>query len=251
MNTILSDREYDAVYSNICDTQAQWVDEAARIAQDEVISRLCRREAFLDIGPGPGLLTRMIADKFSTTTIVEPNPAFRERNANSGFSVIPQSWQQAELSRRYDMIQCSYVLYHVPITEWGGFIDKMIDSLEPEGMALIVMGAPRGHHFSFRKTFNSDCVHSGFVIDYLKSRGSSFRVIEHTDHYTTETCEEMNRLCHFSIYESCFTQDEYDALSPDELSRIDAEILDFANEQKTPAGTYFWTYEADFIVVES
>jgi SAM-dependent methyltransferase len=249
MSTILSDADYASIYSDISNTYPDWIRNALAIIDREIIAKLARKQAFLDIGPGPGLMTREISSAFATTSIVEPNPEFRKRNAAYNYQVIAELFQDASLSEDFDFILCSYVLYHVEHKDWRPFIEKLIRSVGPGGRAFIVMGAPRGYHYAFRTSFNPACVHSGYAIDILTALGVRHQVVQQTDSYSTDTLDEMNPLCRFSIYESCFSESEYSGLSAEDKARIDQEIRAFAQEQKRPDGQYVFTYEADFIIV--
>jgi hypothetical protein len=249
MSTILSDREYDSTYTDISQAFPECLDRAIDIVNREVLQQLPSREEFLEIGPGPGIITRAIAPSFGRTSIVEPNTDFRKRNVGQSYVVFPETFQTVELPCRYDFILCSYVLYHVVPAEWPSFVEKMVQSLAPDGLGMIVMGAPRGYHYDFRTTINPDCVHSGMAIDALRELGVAFHVVPHTDSYHTLTLDHMSTLCRFSIVESCFTSEEFDRLTPEQNAAMDRALLEFSKDQKGDGPGYTMTYEADFIVV--
>lgn len=249
MSTILSDKEYDTIYTDISNCFPETLDAALSIIHAQAIEPLTTREHLLEIGPGPGIMTRTLARSFAHTSIVEPNPDFRLRNQNEGYTVYTDLFQEVELPHQYDMVLCSYVLYHVDRDLWPVFIEKMTQTLRPGGIGMIVMGASRGYHYDFRTTFHPECVHGGMAIDILREQGTPFQVVEHIDSYTTSTLEHMEQLCHFSIVESCFSPEEFEAMNPQEKEAMEQKLRRFAAEQQRDENSYTLTYEVDFISI--
>ncbi len=71
---------------------------------------------------------------------------------NTEFIGLP--FQKTDLSRKYDLVLCSHMLYHVEVREWPSFIKKLRGLLNPGGLLMINMMAQRGKHHEFCIQFN-------------------------------------------------------------------------------------------------
>jgi SAM-dependent methyltransferase len=118
---------------------------------ENVIKRLPKREAYLDIGAGHGNLTRPFSPHFEHTVIVEPNPVlFEELLAwakDNGVSMSGQNsaWTpDVKVDGTFDFAVSSHVLYYVDPAERQDFVKRMFDLLRPGGKLVLITVADRG-----------------------------------------------------------------------------------------------------------
>jgi SAM-dependent methyltransferase len=126
-----------------------------------LVARLPRREAFLDIGAGNGVLTLPLAREFHRATAVEPDPfqaADLKRRAPD-LRVFQNTWQDVDLgSGLFDFILCSHALYYLPEVEWMRQVDRMYEHLRPGGQAALILQSPLGDKAGFFSAFTGSDV---------------------------------------------------------------------------------------------
>ena len=78
---------------------------------------LVNKNSFLDIGAGPGNITRQVSSFFNDTFVIEPNSKFRKFYSNEKYLVSPIPFQDFFPKKRFDFCLASHVLYHFSIDE--------------------------------------------------------------------------------------------------------------------------------------
>lgn len=225
---ILTDEEYKIALHALLNTS-----DYELFSEKTILSKITHQNSFLDIGPGPGSLTKKIMPYFSETTIIEPNQVYFDDF--TGVKKFRGTLDEFTTECKYDFILCSHMLYHIPPTEWENTIAKMVSLLNPGGKLAIVMEYPDSDLNSFREEFNPT---------YLPSLIEETKNFPVTDTYisshanTTQTESEMVTLLRFLILEDCFTYDEYQQLTPHEKEVIKTKL-----EQKAKAS---WTLDGQY-----
>lgn len=139
----------------IDDTFSQRIDELLYSKTDEkaiaskLLSKIFSGRKFahaLDVGAGPGEITKPLADISEKLTIIELLPEYREVLAGKfpKAKIITDSIDNVALKQEYDLIMFSQVLFYFPHEEWFGLVKKLHDALLPNGELVIVMLADSG-----------------------------------------------------------------------------------------------------------
>ena len=97
------------------------------LLNDKIIPQLKERKNYLDIGAGPGHITKNIFHNFNETDILEPNDEYEHLYREIKYNrLIKSKFLDYDTKVNYDFILCSHVLYHVPHDDWKQFINKML-----------------------------------------------------------------------------------------------------------------------------
>lgn len=95
----------------------------------------------LDVGPGPGLITQPLYDRCQSLTLVELLPIYEKMlckkfpNAN----VLIESISDFSPKNKFDIILCSHVLYYFDKQSIDSVLTKLITSLNPEGILILIL----------------------------------------------------------------------------------------------------------------
>ena len=139
----------------IDETFSQRIDELLYSKTDEkVIASELLRKIFsgrkfthaLDVGAGPGEITKPLADISENLTIVELLPEYRKILAGKfpKAKIITNSIDNVPLKQEYDLILFSQVLMYFPHEEWFGLVEKLHNALLPNGELIIILLADSG-----------------------------------------------------------------------------------------------------------
>jgi len=114
--------------------------EKEKIAEAIIrISLNTGNQALLDLGSGDGALTRMLADTFKHITAVEKNPSYKNnlddlRNVGTIISLM----EDYSPERLFNIILMSYSLSGIRAEHLKSVLNKLSDSLAPNGKMLFV-----------------------------------------------------------------------------------------------------------------
>jgi ubiquinone/menaquinone biosynthesis C-methylase UbiE len=177
----------------------------------ELIAKLPRRKAFLDIGAGEGALTVPVSQMFESTTVVEPNPlmAARFHKRYPEFRVFGCRWESVDLSEeRFDLVLCSHVLYYIPEGTWESVIRKMYSFLAPGGCLAIVLQSPLGQVATF---FNHFATYDVPILELtgrlIEDYGEdSVRLRYFQNQIRTDTLEDMVEIGLFLLIDPAFRE---------------------------------------------
>lgn len=139
----------------IDDTFSQRIDELLYSKTDEkkiaskLLSKIFSGRKFahaLDVGAGPGEITKPLADISEKLTIIELLPEYREILAGKfpKAKTITDSIDNVTLKQEYDLILFSQVLMYFPQEEWLGLVEKLHRALLPNGELVIILLADSG-----------------------------------------------------------------------------------------------------------
>ena len=95
----------------------------------------------LDVGPGPGLITQPLYDRCQSLTLVELLPVY-EQILNKKFpnsNVLIESFSDFHPKNKFDIILCSHVLYYFDKQSIDSVLKKLITSLNPEGILILIL----------------------------------------------------------------------------------------------------------------
>ena len=103
---------FDVAAQGYLDTQAR---DRIEGEHPDILARLCRGMAVLDVGCGPGHLVRLLRDRGVVAEGIDPAIPM---------GVYPMCYRISlkELSTHYDVAVCREVLEHIPVREWGAFL---------------------------------------------------------------------------------------------------------------------------------
>ncbi|MBI3550646.1 MAG: class I SAM-dependent methyltransferase [Elusimicrobia bacterium] len=98
----------------------------------------------LDIGPGDGKATQVLAEHAREIVAVEPQARFAEALARRlpRARVLRTTVQRAKFRpRSFDLILASHMLYYIPLDGWERFLETALGWLKPGGRLVVVMSA--------------------------------------------------------------------------------------------------------------
>ncbi len=247
MTTFLSDKDYKIVDKIVLEN-SDHPKSVLDALEEHVLPQLKQRRHVLDVGPGVGLITHKVAEWFDTMTLVEPNREMCRIHEETCYDIFPTSFQEVKLPKRYDLVLCSHMLYHVPLKEWPKFLDKLIDTVEVGGALMIAIIAPRGYNHDYYLQHVSSYRCSTQVIEYFKTRKIPFEVVGADYRFTTWTYDEMHTLCRFLTVEDLFPRPAYQKLSASKREEVEARISDYARTRQTPHGNFQLEHQGDYIL---
>ena len=248
MRISMSPQDYATAFRLLSTTSRHAVDISAVIKQ-RVVPDLPGRPSLLDVGAGPGSIAERLAAHFSAITLIEPN---REQLAGfklEGAEIIHDQFENVTLSRQYGLVLCSHVMYHVPLEQWGAFVDRLLAAARPEGYCVIVLGAPRGQNYEMHREFTDFIIESSLLTKTLQEKRIPFDVAPTENSFTAATFDEMYALCRFFVLEDCYTREKLDALSEPEARELDAKIRAYAEVCRSADGTYRLQQGDDVIII--
>lgn len=181
-----SPEEIDSrLYEAYLHTSDEKINEAQKLLA--IVSRLPKKEAFLDIGAGLGQLTIPLSRMFKNSLAVEPNTYYARKLQEKapGLQIINEPLQKTRLgSRKFDFILCSHVLNFIPQKDWLKTIEKLYALLDEGGKLALVIQSPEGDLSRFFEEFTGELVNifplwgkmlkkygdSAIKADYFKSQ---------------------------------------------------------------------------------
>lgn len=114
----------------------------------KLLPYLSNFDAFLDVGPGNGKLTRWIGGKFKEITLIDPVPQVLEnirQKSYPSFTVLKKicrPFLETILPKNYfDFILLSHVIYHFPEERWINALENAMSALKPEGTLAVVINS--------------------------------------------------------------------------------------------------------------
>lgn len=142
---ILSDEQYKQDYDALESTTNFGLEQfVVDQIKNRIANQLIKTTNFLDIGCGPGRITKALSLMFQSTTVIEPNSCqlanFQEytdiKIHNTTFEdyykVTTNSASRQSTSihvvepEKFDFILCSHVFYHIPDENWTSVIGRFL-----------------------------------------------------------------------------------------------------------------------------
>ncbi|MDY7227842.1 class I SAM-dependent methyltransferase [Hyalangium rubrum] len=248
MGITMSPQDYATAFRLLAST-ARHHENIGRVVEERILPRLPKRPSLLDVGAGPGTVAQRIAPHFGSLTLLEPN---RDQIAGlqlEGAKILHEPLERYASSEQYDLVLCSHVLYHVPLADWGGFIDRLLSFVRPGGYCLIVLGAARGPNYQLHRDFTQTVISSEQLLATLQQKRLPHEVVATVNGFSAKTFEEMYTLCRFFVLEDCYTPAQLSALSPDEVRRLDDKIRMHAERCRGADGVYRLEQDEDLVIL--
>lgn len=215
-----------------------------------VLPQLSETNIFIDIGAGPGIITRAISKFFDQTVVVEPLPDFQAYYQSLGMTVIRAPYPAQSARLRADFILAAHLLYHIPLENWGMIIKQMVQQLEPGGILMIVLTAPRGNWHNLCLQLNPEYPHSGYLSDCLHSLKMPFTQQESTVVYTTQSVDEMAEICRYVLDKDCLVDSPTSSFNEEESNALDTLITNFSQSLETMRHNYHLRQEDDWFFIQ-
>lgn len=248
MRITMSPEDYATAFRLLATTSRHHI-TIAEAVKERVLPHLPERPSLLDVGAGPGSIAERLAPHVGAITLIEPN---REQIASlklEGAEIVHDLFENFETSRRYHLVLCSHMMYHVPLDTWGPFIERLLSFALPGGYCVIALGAPRGQSYEMHRDFTSHIIESSLVTRILNDKQIQFDLIQTENSFSAVTLEEMVTLCRFFVLEDCLTREQLDALSEDEARALDAKIRAHAEGCRGADGGYRLEQADDIILI--
>ncbi|NOK15878.1 class I SAM-dependent methyltransferase [Corallococcus carmarthensis] len=248
MGITMSPQEYATAFRLLA-ASARHPRNIHTIVTERLFPGLPEHPTLLDVGAGAGKVAEQLAPHFDSLTLLEPHPEQSAGFHHEKAKVIPVPLERYDSQDRYDLVVCSHVLYHVPLSEWGGFIDRLLRFVRPGGTCLLVMAAARGPTHAMCREFSDTLHFSEDIVAEVRRKQLPHETIATMSGFAASTFEEMYTLCRFLVLEGCFTSEQLAALNPDEWRRLDARIRGHAERCQQPDGTYRLEQDEDVILI--
>lgn len=250
MRISMSPQDYATAFRLLSTTSRHAVDISAVIKQ-RVVPNLPEGPSLLDVGAGPGSIASILAPHFKVITLIEPNREQLAAFTLEGAEIIPEQFENIALGRRYDLVLCSHMMYHVVPEQWGGFIDRLLAAARPGGYCVIVLGAPRGQNYELHRDFTTSIIESSLLMTILREKQIPFDVIPTENSFTAATFDEMVALCRFFVLEDCYTREKLAALSEAEAGELDAKIRAHAERCRVADGPFRLQQGDDVVILRT
>ncbi|MCY1022463.1 class I SAM-dependent methyltransferase [Pyxidicoccus sp. MSG2] len=248
MGITMSPQDYATAFRVLAAT-ARHPENIGQVVEQRILPQLPKQPSLLDVGAGSGKVAERLAPHFDLLTLLEPN-----RDQIAGFNhgkakILLEPFERYQSSEQFELVLCSHVLYHVPLSDWGGFIDRLLSFVRPGGYCLIVMAAARGPTYELCRDFSDTLLFGEHLVATVKQKGLPHEVIPTMSGFFTKTFEEMYTLCRFFVLEGCFTAAQLAALSEDEVRGLDEKIRVHAERCRGPDGMYRLEQDEDLIII--
>lgn len=204
----------------------------------QIIPLLSQKKTFIDIGAGPGVITRAISKYFSHTIVFEPLPDFQSYYQSLGMTVIREPYQSHTAFLSADFILAAHLLYHIPVSDWRSVIKKMFQQLAPGGILMLVLSAPSGDWHDLCLQLNPDYPHGGYLPEALYKLGIPFTTQTNPVIFTTQSADAMAEICHYILHQACFLNRGADTFSEEEAEELETLIANFAQSLETMRHNY-------------
>lgn len=223
----------DQTYADVESTFADCSDHVKTLVQHslEVFRPKRSRSTLLDIGAGPGFAAKALQDKFRAVTVVDPNtdylPYYKKLSGNPTFRYIIGNFQKIEFPHTYSNILCSHMLYHVPQSQWGSFLLKMQDLMDPKGTGLILLTSPKGRFHELCNKINPNYSHSGVLCQVLNRSKIPFAIEYEKSTYSEPDRQKFSDLVHIFAIDDCYLPQDYQKLSRGRKMDIESMVDGF------------------------
>ena len=248
MAITMSPQDYATAFRVLAAT-ARHPENIGRLVEERLLPRLPKHPTLLDVGAGSGQVAARLAPHFGSLTLLEPN-----QNQLAGLQlekakVLVEPLERYHSSEQYELVICSHVLYHVPLSGWGAFIDRLLTFVRPGGYCLILMTAARGQSYELCRDFTEPQPFSDRVVEAVRQRQLPHEVIAMMAGFSTKTFEEMVTLCRFFVFEGCYTAEQLAAMSEDEVRVMEEKIRGHAERCRGADGLYRLDQDEDLIII--
>ncbi len=223
------------------------IDHLVAFFEKSLLTKVAKREEFLDIGPGPATTTARLSNFFTSTTVVEPNRAFASIYEKKGYINHTGNFQDIALDSKYDVVLCSHVLYHVPRAQWVPFLEKLNGSICLGGKGLVLMVAPKGKWHELRSSLNPDYANSDGVERALKELHISYELVPVQSVFKVQNYEDFRALVRLFTLDDCYLPEEYFALSARDREEIEQKIDEYVVTCRQSDGSYEF-YDEDVYI---
>jgi SAM-dependent methyltransferase len=248
MRITMSPQDYATAFRLLAMT-GRHHENIGQVFEQHVLPRLPPRPSLLDVGAGPGTVTRRLAPHFGALTLLEPNREQLGAFQLEGARIVHTTLEGFDSPERYDVVLCSHVMYHVPLADWGGFVDTLLARVKPGGFCLIVLGAARGQNYTLHRDFTKTVISSEQLFDTLKRKRLPYESVAAMNGFTAATLEEMVTLCRFFVLEDCYTAEQLAALSADEARGLEEKIRRHAERCRSADGMYRLEQDEDVVLL--
>ncbi len=140
--------------------------------------------------------------------------------------------------------------FQVPRYEWVRFLQKMRDSLEVNGKGLILMVAPHGRFHDLCHSVNPNYSQSREVTERLDELNISYTVHNVLSKYEDSNLKTFTNVINLFVIDDCYTKEEFEALSPEQLAAIHDKMNAFIAASKNNRGNYELITEEEYIVLK-
>lgn len=248
MGITMSPQDYATAF-RILAASARHPEYLGRIVEDRLLSRLPKQPTLLDVGAGSGKVAERLAPHFGALTLLEPNPNQIAGLKLDKATVHVEPLERFHSTEKYDVVLCSHVLYHVPLSDWAGFIDRMLTFVRPGGYCLLVMAAARGETYELCRDFSDRLIFGDHMISTVRQMHLPHEVIPEMSGFVAKTFEEMYTLCRFFVLEGCYTAEQLAALGPDEVRALDEKTRVHAERCRHADGVYRMEQDEDLLII--
>ena len=115
-------------------------------------------ENALDIGAGPGLITKPLYEASKNLTLIEMDPGYTDtlRKKFPKANLRVGSFLDFNFRNEFDVILCSHVLYYVLEDQWLEIFKKFISWMRKGGQVLCVINTDKGDWWKIVNEFKND-----------------------------------------------------------------------------------------------
>ncbi|WNG44018.1 class I SAM-dependent methyltransferase [Archangium minus] len=193
MAITLSSQDYATAFRVLAAT-ARHPENIGQLVEERVLPRLPKQPALLDVGAGSGKVAERLAPHFSSLTLLEPNQAQLAGLKLKKAKILLEPLERYHSPETYELVLCSHVMYHVPLSDWGEFIDRLLTFVRPGGYCLLLMAAARGPTYELCRDFTDTQRFSEQVIATVQQKRLAHEVVAMMSGFVTKTFEEMYTL---------------------------------------------------------
>lgn len=246
MNQLISPHEYKLALDFYYDFFGSQGDYRTLVIKEKILPTLASCNALLDVGAGQADFTSSLAEYFKSITVIDSNPIFEDIYIKKNFKYFIGDFLQFNTLHAFDFVTCSHVLYYFP-DRLDEVLQILLTFLNPKGILMVVLVAPRGASHKLHSKLNPNYVHSGKVEASLDNLNCSYTKFEHKINILTKELAKIQALCKLFLSVDCFSN-KMDSLTGNQLDVINAELHNYFKTNKK-GSDYCYEQEEDLFII--
>lgn len=185
---------------------------------NEILPSIPANGSLLDIGPGDGSLTKIIAPHFEHITMVDIN----HQGLDNVKEMLPSSINITQIigsvsnielkSNHYNLAVLSHMLYYIDPQLWLGIIKSVYKGLKENGILVIILGGDEQGKAELIQNFGGETLEiDQLALQCLNTFGDSNVTLHASDEsFVTCTQESMLHILGFMLADANITASEDD-----------------------------------------
>jgi 2-polyprenyl-3-methyl-5-hydroxy-6-metoxy-1,4-benzoquinol methylase len=257
-----SHQYYAETFSNFINNSDQVI-KITELLEQYVFSIDRKYVNYIDVGAGTGGISHEIAKYVNNMTLNEPNEEHKYENIKQYklmnndrdfiFTHATQKYMSYGVGKKYEVILCSHVMYHIDRNDWKQMIMKMNSEInrENDGICVIIMVSDNGRFHDVLSYFNKDYSNSYYVKKILEDNNVKYDIVKYQTTFRTSDRMRFLSLIKLFVIDNCFSPDEYASFDDEHKKYIDDHINKYVDlSYDCDSNEYIYIENDDMILIK-